>query len=459
LSAGRHDPLEGRTAPLAPGPGGARKAPLGVVVRALDAPNAPPAFTLRTGTCTIGSSRQCDLVLSETTVSRTHVELELVAEGVAVRDLGSRNGTFYFGQRIEKVVLSIGTRIKVGGVSVAIEADGDALSNLPPFSGTSYSGLLGSSMAMRRLFATLERLEGSLATVLVEGESGVGKELVAAALHQQSRVARGPFVTLNCGALPREVLQSELFGHRKGAFTGAVEARQGAFESAHGGSLFLDEIGELPLDVQPALLRAIELGEVRAVGDDKPRKVRVRLIAATNRDVEAEVRAGRFRQDLFFRLAVIRLLVPPLRERREDIEPLALAFARDHGHDALPSQVLESLKAGGYPGNVRELKNAVEAYAALGVLPAASSVAGSLGQLDEQLRTLVDTRKPYAEQKEALVERFTLIYLRALLDMTGGNQSEAARVSGLNRGYVNKLLAKHGVGRPLRSGAGEDGSS
>jgi DNA-binding NtrC family response regulator len=444
----RPDPsLDGATAPIAESGALARKAPLTAVIRILDANASPRTFVLRGGTCTIGCSRTCDVIVDEPSVSRAHVELELVAEGVAVRDLGSRNGTFYFGQRVEKVVLSLGTRIRAGRVTIAIDADEDALTSLAPHGAARYGPLVGASLAMRRLFAVLARLEGSLATVLVSGESGAGKELVASALHEQSRVASGPFVALNCGALPREVIASELFGHRKGAFTGAVDARRGAFESADQGTLFLDEIGELPLDLQPTLLRAIELGEIRAVGDDKARRVRVRLVAATNRDLEAEARAGRFRQDLFYRLAVVRIIVPPLRERREDIEPLALAFARSMGLDGLPPPVLEALKGHAYPGNVRELRNAVESYHALGMVPKASADAPDESALDQHLRAYADPRSPYAAQKEALVEKFTVAYLEALLELTGNNQSEAARISGLNRGYVGRLVARFGLGR------------
>ena len=435
----RHD---GPTAPIAPA-SSTKRAPIAALIRVLDASAQPTSFLLRTGVCTIGSSRSSDIVVSETTVSRAHVELELAAEGVAVRDLGSRNGTFYLGQRIERAVLSFGARIRVGAVTVAIEADADALNVLLPKATPDYGNLVGGSLVMRRLFAMLLRLEGSLATVLIQGESGCGKELVAQALHDQSKVNQGAFVALNCGALPRETLASELFGHRKGAFTGALESRRGAFESADGGTLFLDEIGELPLEIQPHLLRAIELGEIRPLGEDKPKRVKVRLIAATNRELEVEVKAGRFRQDLFFRLAVVRLSVPALRERREDIEALAQGFAAKAGAGALPAELLESLKARDFPGNVRELKNAIESYAALGFMTHVNSSPAS-DSLDESFKQLVDLSRPYAEQKEEVLERFTAVYLRALLESTGGNQSEAAKISGLNRGYIGRLLTKHG---------------
>jgi DNA-binding NtrC family response regulator len=244
---------------------------------------------------------------------------------------------------------------------------------------------------------------------------------------------------------------SELFGHRRGAFTGAHEDRQGAFVKANGGTLFLDEVGELPLEVQPMLLRALELGEVRPVGDDRPSRVKVRVVAATNRDLEGEVTAGRFRQDLFYRLAVVRLPVPPLRERVEDIPALAQRFGAAVGLGEIRPELLQALRARSWPGNVRELRNVIQAYAALGTLP--RSARSSEGGLEEELAQLVEVAKPYADQKDALVERFTKIYLQALLQHTHGNQSVAADISGLSRSYLGKLLARHGLdGRTFRRG-------
>jgi DNA-binding NtrC family response regulator len=433
-----------RTAPISRVTALTPDAPIAALIRVADAEATPATFVLRTGSCVIGSSRSCDLVVADTTVSRRHVSLELVPEGVAVQDLGSRNGTFYLGQRIERAVLDLGARIKLGGVSVTLEADRGALDALLPKEAPDYGRLVGASVVMRRLFAMLVRLEGSLATVLIQGESGTGKELVAEALHEHSRVADGPFVALNCGAIPRDTLASELFGHKRGAFTGAHESRRGAFESADGGTLFLDEIGELPLEVQPTLLRALENGEIRPVGEDRSRRVKVRLLAATNRDLEGEVARGTFRRDLFFRLAVVRLQVPPLRVRREDIEPLARALAARVGLEELQKDFVESLKAQAFPGNVRELRNAVESFAALGFVQRSPSTSGGPTEV-ESLESLVDLKRPYAELKEAVVERFTVAYLRALLHSTHGNQSEAARISGLNRGYIGRLIGKYGL--------------
>jgi len=428
--------------------------PLGAIVRVLGANAKPATFKLSHGTCVLGSGPACDIVISEATVSRMHAELTLVPEGVAVHDLDSRNGTFYLGQKVEKMVLALGARLEVGAAQVVLDADAGALAADLVYEGDEYRGIVGGSVLSRRLFATLSRLEGSLVTVLVEGESGVGKEVIAKALHEASK-AEGPLIIVNCGAIPRDLVASELFGHKKGAFTGAVEARKGAFEAADGGTLFLDEIGELPLDVQPVLLRVLETGEVRPVGADLATHTSVRVVAATNRDLAKEVEAGRFREDLYYRLAVVPIKMPPLRERVEDIEPLARHFASSMGIEALPPEVLEQLKARSFPGNARELRNVIQAYAALGVLPEASRQ--RTGVLALALNELVDLDRPYADLKEDLNERFTRIYLEALLKRTGGNQTSAARMAGLDRSYVGRLVAKYGLGvGGSRSGSGSD---
>jgi DNA-binding NtrC family response regulator len=414
--------------------------PLAAVLRA---PGIPP-FRLKEGKCVVGSSATADIVISEAGVSRKHLELELDAEGVRVQDLGSRNGTYYLGQRIERAVLALGAQIQVGQTPLSIGADTEALGDAIYASDT-FRSMVAPSVAMRRIFATLERLEGSLVTVLVSGESGVGKELIAHAAHDGSPVSAGPLVTVNCGALPRELIGSELFGHKKGAFTGAVEDRKGAFELADGGTLFLDEIGELPLDVQPMLLRALENREICALGANKARRVRVRTIAATNRNLEDEIKGGRFREDLYYRLAVVKLHVPALRERPEDVAPLARLFAAQAGSAELPQTVVEELKARSWPGNVRELRNAVQVFAALGALPI--PVGANTATLEMALSDLVDLSRRYSLQKEELSERFTRVYLQRLIAHTAGNRTAAAKIAGLDRSYLASLLVKHGLSR------------
>jgi transcriptional regulator with GAF, ATPase, and Fis domain len=419
--------------------------PLAAVVRVLGAKASPAAFALRAGRCVIGAAPGSDIIVSSPAVSRSHVELTLLPEGCAVHDLGSRNGTFYLGSRVEKITVALGSRLRLGDVEVAIDADLSSIEGLGQ-GVASYRGLVGASAAMRRLFATLVRLEGSLVNVLVEGESGSGKELVAQALHQGSALCAQPLVVVNCGAIAQGLVLSTLFGHRRGAFTGAVESRVGAFEAADGGTLFLDEIGELPLEVQPALLRALESGEVQPLGASEASRVRVRIIAATNRDLEEQTRAGRFREDLFYRLAVIRFRVPPLRERPEDIELLAGLFAGALGVPELPASFLASLGTRAWPGNVRELRNAVQAFIAVGAPIEADETV--LPVLEHALQQTIVPDRPYAEQKDIVAAHFTRTYLQMLIVRTRGNQSEAARISGLDRSYLGKLLLKHGIIKP-----------
>jgi transcriptional regulator with GAF, ATPase, and Fis domain len=429
------------TATVAKGPRQDR--PLGVVLRVEGADAKPRTLRWSEGKCTIGSAPGSSIVVSEKTVSRAHLELELVPEGVAVRDVGSRNGTYYMGQRVQSMVLGVGARLVVGqNATLTIEPDADAIGTLPPYETGEYRGLVGDSPSMRKLFGVLRRLEGSLVTMLLEGESGVGKERVARALHDGSRVATGPFVAVNCGGIARELVASELFGHKRGAFTGAIEARRGAFEAANGGTLFLDELGELPIEVQPMLLRALETGEIRSVGDDQPRNVKVRLVAATNRDLEQRVREGQFREDLFYRLAVVRLRVPPLRERPEDIEPLALRFAAAEGLSSLPKPVIDSLRTQPFPGNARELRNAIQAFVALGSLPDAKPKNQDARRA--VLAAAVDISRPFLEQRDELMDEFTSLYLDALLAHTNGNQTAAAQIAGLDRTYLGRLMAKLG---------------
>lgn len=414
--------------------------PIAASVRILNASAKPAAFRLSGGgVCRVGAGEGVDVLLNDKTVSRIHAELELVREGVAVRDLGSRNGTFLYGQRIERAVLSLGSRLRFGRVEAEIVPDLTP-EQLPLYPNASYCRLIGGSKAMRRVYSLLGRLEGSLANVLVAGETGTGKELAARALHDRSHVAHGPFVSVNCGALEKNLARSELFGHARGAFTGAAESRAGAFEAANGGTLFLDEVGELPLEVQPLLLRAIEQGLIVRVGETRERRVKVRLIAATHRDLSELVKQERFREDLYYRLMVVKVALPPLRERVEDVPMLVRHFAEELGLSTPPAEMMERFQNRVFSGNVRELRNAVEAYVAVGALPESSRDGAS--ELVSALRRYVTPDQPYAVQKERLLQLFLELYTDALLAHTAGNQSEAARISGLERSYLNRLLKR-----------------
>jgi len=417
---------------------------LGVRITVIGAKTSQSSYPLAAGSCILGSGPDADFVISDRSVSRSHVELSIVRGGISVRDLGSRNGTYYLGNKVERITLPRGASLRIGGTTVFLEASEEQGSS-GVFEGTELRGMLGASLKMRRLFAVLKRLDNTRVPVLVNGESGVGKELVARALHEDSGVS-GPLVSFNCGAIAREFVMSELFGHKRGAFTGATDARRGAFDAAESGTLFLDEIGELPLEVQPALLRVLECGEVRQVGNDSTTTVNVRIIAATHRDLEKEVREGRFREDLYYRLAVIKLEVPPLRERTEDIPLLAARFAAATGGGPLPGDLIEKLKERAWPGNARELRNVIQAWAILGSLPAAPKPV--LGAVDASLASLVDVARPYAELKDDVLERFQRVYLTELLVSVKGNQTAAAKLAGMDRTYLGRLLVRLGLNGP-----------
>jgi transcriptional regulator with PAS, ATPase and Fis domain len=290
--------------------------------------------------------------------------------------------------------------------------------------------------------------------VLLEGETGTGKELLAEAIHTRSSRSTGPFIVVDCGALPRDLIASELFGHVRGAFTGALNAKRGLIEEADGGTLFLDEIGELPLDLQPQLLRALEKREVRPIGEVRARKVNLRVVAATNRNLAEQVRAGTFREDLYFRLAVVRAPVPPLRKHREDIPMLVRTFLRQLSRSdfELSPDILSLLMAHDWPGNVRELRNVVERGLSLdgGDLPI--EVAGAVGEATgDAAQHLVGgmspdvLAKPFKEAKGMLVESFEREYLTHLLARHNGNISRAALEAGIDRNYIHRLVKKYNI--------------
>ncbi len=337
------------------------------------------------------------------------------------------------------MISSLQCDFRAGDDQVAFELAQDDFGTGDHEEPTAYGGLIGVSPVMRRLFVLLGRLEASLAPVLIEGESGTGKELVARALHENSRVKSGPFIAINCGALDRALVRSELFGHKKGSFTGAIASRIGAFEAADGGTVFLDEIGELPLEAQPVLLRALEAGTIVRMGENVERKVDVRVIAATNRGLKTALESGAFRADLYYRLAVVELVIPPLRDRPDDVEVLARHFGQQLGLDRLPALLLEDLQGRAFPGNVRELRNALQAFAALGAMTTSNV---ERDQVEAALRRTLDVSKSYAKQKQAFCELFQRVYVDLLLARTNGNQSEAARLSGIERTYLNRILSK-----------------
>ncbi len=408
-----------------------------VVVEAIEGPGKGPRATLAGGTLLVGSDPACGLPLEDQTVSRRHVMLELLPDAVQVMDLGSRNGTRYLGARIREARVPVGGSVTVGKTTLRIRsatAQQRALSEREEL-----HGLIGKSVAMRQLFADMERLGPQRAPVLILGETGSGKEMVARALHALSgpEEHRGPFVVFDCSSASPNLLESELFGHVKGAFTGADEDRVGVVEAANGGTLFLDEIGELPLAQQPKLLRLLETQEFRRLGDTEVRRSTFRLLSATHRELEAEVRAKRFREDLYFRLAVTSVTMPPLRERPEDIPLLASHFARQlTGMDiTLEPATLAALQCDPWKGNVRELRNAVQRVVALGNLEAPPAEQPSAAPL------------AFNEARDKLLEQFERDYLTTLLARHKRNISAAAREARLSRSQFYRLLERHKLAR------------
>jgi DNA-binding NtrC family response regulator/pSer/pThr/pTyr-binding forkhead associated (FHA) protein len=304
---------------------------------------------------TVGTAESCVVRLADPFVSATHAAIERRENSFRVRDLCSRNGTFVGSVRIVEAEVPFGCPIHVGNAELTLVRAGGGKG------AAMFEGMVGSDPPMRRVYETIDRVAPSQAAVAIFGESGTGKELVARAIHARSPRAAKPFVPVNCGALSKELVESELFGHEKGAFTGAERLRRGAFEEADSGTLFLDEIGELPLALQGKLLRALELGEIKRVGATRPMNVDVRIVAATNRDLRSDVKQGAFREDLYWRLCVVPMQLPPLRARRSDLRALAAHFLKiyaPHGTAvSLSPEAERRLLEHDWPGNVRELKN------------------------------------------------------------------------------------------------------
>jgi two-component system, NtrC family, nitrogen regulation response regulator GlnG len=437
-------------------------------------PGVPSPFRAREGVVRVGRDVGNEIVIQDSFVSRVHIEIRIYPHGVEVVDLDTKNGTHYQGARIRElkvtgeVTLMLGKQvtisIRVGDDAPFTDVTSPAILAPPPTIAPARAvargertELIGDSPAMHRLRTGIAKMAPSHLTVLIEGETGTGKEVIARALHQQSPRAGRPLVVFDCAAVSPNLIASELFGHVKGAFTGAVGSTDGAFRRADGGTLFLDEIGELPLELQPALLRALEARQVKPVGGDGYRNVDVRVVAATNRALEAEVQAGRFRQDLLFRLAVGRVKVPPLRSRVEDIPALAQHFARAVGGAVLSPAVMAILVARPWRGNVRELRNVIERAVMLSPTP--GTVITSLDDDDDQdlvmpetlqmslatAGSAVEAEVPFQDAKQAAVERFERDYLLKLFERAGCNLSEAARRSGVDRRYLRELFKKHNL--------------
>ena len=433
-------------------------------LRVLDGPDRGVEIDLPQAGVVIGTDKACDVVLTDAFVSRRHCSVAPTAAGFAITDLGSSNGTVIDGVAIGKVVAPPGVALRIGKTLVQL-MPADEVVDIPPSKSDHFGALYGASIAMRQVFAILERASKSNAPVLFLGESGTGKELMARGVHDASPRAKGPFVVFDCGASTETLIESDLFGHTKGAFTGAASDRIGAFAAAHGGTLFLDEIGDLPVGLQPKLLRMLEAGEVVPLGGRKPEKYDVRVVAATHRDVFGEVARGGFRGDLYYRLAVVELHVPPLRQRTGDLKRLIEMFLAKAGAPHLAGQVggaaLERLERYHWPGNVRELRNVITRAVALAgpdddfqSLPFV--LRPTVAPPDEGASALsFRADRPFHEAKDELVAKFEREYLTDLVARAGGNLSQAARIAGLERKFLYKLLERAGLRSTSQRDEGE----
>ena len=417
-------------------------------IEVIEGPGAGAVWQRGTPRCTIGSADANDLMVDDSTVSRFHCEVVAVEGAVRLRDLGSKNGTALDGVTIHEASLRHGSLFRCGRTVLRFEL-AEATIKLTLSERISFGGLVGRSPAMRAAFAVLERAAAAEATVLLEGETGTGKEEAARALHAGGARRAGPMIVVDCGAIPAALIEGELFGHEKGAYTGATERRDGVFAAAGGGTVFLDEIGELPLELQPKLLRVLEAREVRRLGATDMEPVDVRVIAATHRDLRAEVNAGTFRADLYYRLAVVRVELPALRQRPEDMPMLVDAIvaelaAAGRVAPALAAELrapafVAELARSAWPGNVRELRNALERCAVLGAAtaPARSPAAAASFAIDVDL--------PFKEARQHVLDDFERRYLEGLLARHDGNVSAAARQAGISRVSLYALMKRHGV--------------
>ena len=391
----------------------------------------------------IGSHPLNEIEIRDRTVSRFHCEVFIDRDGHAwIKDLGSRNGTRVNGVRVREAELQEGMVLRVGQLELVFTPLAER-NELPVAAMTSFGTLVGASLPLRTAFAALGKAAVSEVTLLLTGESGTGKSEAAELVHERSGRAGRPFRVVDCAAVPANLLESELFGHERGAFTGANQRRLGVFEDAAGGTVFMDEVGELPLELQPKLLRVLEAREVRRVGANRHVPVDVRIVAATNRDLRAEVNVGRFRPDLYFRLAVLTVRLPALRERPADIPLIArqllgrLMLDEETRRALTEAPFLARLQLSPWPGNVRELRNHLERCAALQEALQPLPEDPSPQRLDA-----LDVSIPFSEARRRLLAEFEQSYVRALLELHGGNVSRAAVTAGVDRAHLHRIMRR-----------------
>jgi transcriptional regulator with PAS, ATPase and Fis domain len=394
----------------------------------------------------VGSAPDCDVVIADPQVSRQHCRIALGEQGIEILDMGSKNGTYIRDVAIVEARVGPGVPVTIGSTRLTVQVDG-APTVVPLSLSASFGEAIGGSLPMRALFAQLTRAASTDATVLLVGETGTGKELLARALHDASPRRAGPFEVLDCAGVSPSLLEGELFGWTRGAFTGALTARDGVLLGAHGGTLFVDELGELPLELQPKLLRALEARQVKPLGGNEWRSFDARIVCATHRDLRADVAAGTFREDLFYRVAMVEARVPPLRERRQDIPLLVERFLSEqqppHAIDDLPPGALSLLLSHDWPGNVRELWNTV---ARLSLFSEIDEEMGSV-PAPATLSTLRLGTLPLREARALVVEHFERQYMTSKLREHAGNVSRAAESMGVSRQFLHRLMERYGIRR------------
>jgi transcriptional regulator with PAS, ATPase and Fis domain len=423
----------------------------GATVIVVEGPDAPVRLRTEGGSVLVGSGNGCDLRLSDPLVSRQHIEIRCERTGVHVTDRGSRNGTFFEGSRVMEMLVSGAAELTLGSTRIRIEIDRDAL-HLPFSRRTTFGTAFAHSEKMRHVFQVLEVAAKQDVTILLEGESGTGKEMLATSVHAESARRDGPFVVVDCGSIAPNLVESELFGHERGAFTGAAATRIGAFEQANGGTIFLDEIGELPLEAQPKLLRALETRSFRRVGGTKTISVEVRVVAATNRRLREAVRCKEFREDLFYRLAVVHLVVPRLADRPDDIVPLAERFLRAatrNRHATVAPELARILTAYHWPGNARELRNVIDRFVTFRDPDPSVLFESAPGQTGGRATTIdVETlaHLSYAEAKRGLLEVYHRNVLPRVIAESGNSVAKAAETLGMSRTNLYRLLQEMGAG-------------
>lgn len=416
-------------------------------------------FEIGTEPVIIGRNTQCQVVLDDAKISAVHAEFVATEHGVRVRDLGSRNGIFAGGVRITEVFLLAACKLRLGETEISFEPARPEKIVVPSIS--AFGPLVAQSAGMRAIFEKISKVAPTDLTVLITGETGTGKEVVAQAIHLASPRAKKPFVVVDCGSIPQSLAEATLFGHERGAFTGAIDKRISPFLEADGGTIFLDELGELPIEVQPKLLRAVAERRIKSVGGSSYREVDVRVLAATRRDLVRAVNSGNFRSDLYFRVAQVRVELPALRHRLEDIPVLVRRMLKDAGDegsfDRVSNTTLERLMRHDWPGNVRELKNAVAVAFALSSETEELDIAAHLGALTEMHEPHFTPHTPanemspsfrgksFQEAKHDVLARFEREYFASLYEEAKGNISEIARRSGMERAHVRTYLKRHGI--------------